>query len=100
MFNLRRVNIDLSDKPKTIFKLQGKDVVMTGTCGSKTRLQWGEWFSKNGAFLQDRINKNTSLLIVGEDPGMTKLNQARKLNINQVTFADFAKTCWELKNNA
>lgn len=74
---------DVASEPadgSTIFGLEGKTVVMTGTLKIRPmkRTQFQSLLAKSGATLGDRVGKDTDLLVVADKPGMIKVKEARK----------------------
>jgi DNA ligase (NAD+) len=60
--------------------LIGKTFVITGTLSGFSREGIKEIIQQNGGKVTDSINKTTSFLVVGENPG-SKLNKARGLDV-------------------
>lgn len=46
-----------------------------------TREAWQRWIESLGGELADRVTKRTDLLLVGEEPGVNKIERARQLGI-------------------
>jgi DNA ligase (NAD+) len=74
-----------TEKPEeTSNVFEGLSFVITGTL-SKPR----EWFEKyitdNGGKVSSGVSKKTNYLLCGENPGGTKYNKAKELNILMVT---------------
>ena len=42
-----------------------------------------------GAIVQKSVNSKTTLLVVGEKPGASKLNKAKELNVRIVSETEF-----------
>ncbi len=64
--------------------------VITGTLAGLTREQLEEVIQENGGKVTDSVSKNTSYLIVGDQPG-SKLDKARKLGVQIIGLEDFNK---------
>ncbi len=62
-----------------------KTFVLTGTLGSMTRGEAAEEIRKRGGSVTNSVSKHTSYLIVGENPGATKSDEAKALGVQQVT---------------
>jgi DNA ligase (NAD+) len=61
-------------------KLSGMSFVVTGTLSGFTREGIKEFIEQNGGKVSDSVSKNTSYLVLGENPG-SKFEKAKKLNI-------------------
>lgn len=61
-------------------KLSGMSFVVTGTLSGFTREDIKEFIEQNGGKVSDSVSKNTSYLVLGENPG-SKFEKAKKLNI-------------------
>ncbi|MDR0697055.1 MAG: NAD-dependent DNA ligase LigA [Christensenellaceae bacterium] len=71
--------------------ISGKTIVVTGTISKYTR---DELFSKIislGGITNNSITKNTSFLVVGDNPGASKLKAANKYNIPILSEDEFLK---------
>lgn len=69
-------------------KLQGKNVVVTGTLQSGTRDEVHRLIADNGGTVQSSVSKTTTLLVYGEKAG-SKLTKAKSLNIQVMSEAEF-----------
>jgi DNA ligase (NAD+) len=86
---LYRVGIVLSTESlKSTGQLSGKSFVLTGTLTSMTRDQAKELIKKNGGKIHSSVTKDTTFLVVGENPG-SKLKEAEKLGIKVITEEAF-----------
>ena len=74
---------------KDIGPLTGKKFVLTGTLSSMSRDEAGEKIRALGGDLSNSVTKNTSFLVVGEEPGGTKTDQAKALGVQQLTEEQF-----------
>ena len=61
--------------------LTGQTYVITGTLERWTREQAASELEARGAKVAGSVSKKTSGVIVGEDPGATKLNKAREVGV-------------------
>ena len=68
----------------------GMTFVITGTVAGYTRDEVKKLIEENGGKVTDSISKNTSYLLVGEQPG-SKLEKARKLEIPVLDFQELMK---------
>lgn len=69
--------------------LQGKSIVVTGTLKHYNREQIEEAIKSRGGKSPGSVSKKTTALIVGEDPGTTKLHKAKELGIPILNEANF-----------
>ena len=61
--------------------LTGQTYVITGTLERWTREQAASELEARGAKVAGSVSKKTSGVIVGEEPGATKLNKAREVGV-------------------
>ena len=61
-------------------KFKGKTFVLTGTLQNMTRDEAAEIIKKMGGKTSSSVSKNTSYLVVGENPG-SKLDKAENLGV-------------------
>jgi DNA ligase (NAD+) len=71
--------------------LQGKSVVFTGNFASLSREAAERRAEEAGAFVGGSVSKKTDFLVVGSEPGATKLNKARALGIELIDEAEFLR---------
>jgi len=71
--------------------LSGHAYVITGTLESYTREEAKAALEVRGAKVSDSVSSKTTGLIVGEDPGASKLRKAEKAEVPRLTEADLAK---------
>jgi DNA ligase (NAD+) len=69
--------------------LAGRTFVLTGTLKSMSRDVAAEEIRKRGGSVTSSVSKNTSFLLVGEEPGATKTEQARALEVPMLTEKEF-----------
>ncbi|HEY40801.1 MAG TPA: NAD-dependent DNA ligase LigA [Dehalococcoidia bacterium] len=69
--------------------LAGMEFVITGRLDSFSREVAQEQVKALGGTAKDNVTRNTSYLVVGEDPGGSKLNRARTLGTRQITEEEF-----------
>jgi DNA ligase (NAD+) len=74
---------DEGDRPKE-GPLTGKQYVITGTLESFTRDEAKEALEELGAKVSDGVSKKTTGLIVGEEPGASKLKKAQASGVPQL----------------
>jgi DNA ligase (NAD+) len=71
--------------------LTGNTYVITGTLEGWTREEAGSELEARGAKVAGSVSKKTTGVIVGEDPGATKLNKARELEVPILNEQELAK---------
>ncbi len=71
-------------------QLQGKTFVLTGTLNQYTRQQATKFIEDLGGIVTSSVSKNTNYLVYGEKAG-SKLDKAKKLNVETLTESDFSK---------
>jgi len=69
-------------------RLTGKQYVITGTLEAFTRDEAGERLEALGAKVLNSVSSKTTALIVGEDPGKSKVTKAEKAGIPQIGEAE------------
>ena len=74
------------EKASTI--LDGMTLVVTGTLKTLTRSQIKQLITDHGGKTSSSISKKTALLVAGENAG-SKLEKAKKLNIETISEAEF-----------
>jgi DNA ligase (NAD+) len=88
---LRRLGLNLvadeGDRPRE-GPLTGKQYAITGTLESMTREAAAAALEERGAKVSDNVSKKTTGLIVGEEPGASKLKKAQASGVPQLTEAD------------
>jgi DNA ligase (NAD+) len=80
----------LQDRQKKLRQLDDKIFVFTGTIPGYTRNELKEWIEGKGGKVADTVSKNTSYIIVGDQPG-SKLDKANRLNIRVIDIKDLEK---------
>jgi DNA ligase (NAD+) len=68
--------------------LTGRQYVVTGTLESLTREQAKAALEERGAKVSDNVSKKTTALIVGEEPGASKLKKAQSAGVPQLSEAE------------
>jgi len=71
--------------------LTGQTYVITGTLESFTREDAGALLEEQGAKVVNSVSGKTTGLIVGEEPGASKLTKAEKAGVSLLTEADLLK---------
>jgi DNA ligase (NAD+) len=83
-----RFELGDEDKPKE-GPLTGNTYVITGTLERWSREQAAEALEAAGAKVTNSVSSKTTALIVGEDPGASKLTKAQKAGVAQIDEAAF-----------
>ena len=87
---LRRAGVNLADsgeKPAGAGSLNGLTFVITGTLPSMSREEAKELIESHGGKVTGSVSSKTSYLLLGVDPGDTKVSAARKLGIAEIDEA-------------
>ena len=74
--------------------LAGKTIVVTGTLENFTRQQIEQAIRQAGAKASSSVSKKTNYVLAGENPG-SKLDKAKKLNVQIITEEQFAEMIGE-----
>ena len=69
--------------------LKGKVFVFTGTLKCCSREKAGEIVEKLGGTFSNTVTSKTTYLVVGEDPGSTKMRKADQLGIKKISEEEF-----------
>jgi DNA ligase (NAD+) len=64
--------------------LSGKSFVITGTLSAFSREVAGEQITALGGKMQNSVTKDTSYLVIGDDPGASKVKQAEKYGTERI----------------
>jgi DNA ligase (NAD+) len=72
-------------------RLTGKAYVITGTLEAYTREQAKEELEALGAKVSDSVSSKTTGVVVGEEPGKSKLTKAEKAGVPLLTEADLVE---------
>jgi len=82
---LKEAGVRLEEKGKTEkLPLSGKEFVITGRLESFSRQEAEEKIKALGGTAKDNVTKKTAYLVVGTDPGGTKLAKAQELGTTQI----------------
>lgn len=80
-----------TDTSSRRYRLKGCRVVVTGKFQNKTRLDVQLLVIKHGCNLRRDISQQTSFILAGVRPGVTKMKKAAKLKIPIYGLNDFLK---------
>lgn len=72
-------------------KLAGKSFVLTGTLKTLTRAEAERKIRILGGHPSSSVSKQTDYLVVGKEPGLTKLEKAKELRVKQIREKEFLK---------
>lgn len=88
---LEKAGVNLTKKAakKVSDVLRGKTFVFTGTLNCCSREKAGEIVEMLGGKFSNSITSRTDYLVVGQDPGKTKLEKAKKYRIKTITEEEF-----------
>ncbi len=75
--------------PQGSVQLAGQTFVLTGTLKSMDRDEAAEEIRKRGGSVTNSASKNTSFLVVGENAGVTKSEQAKSLGVKELSEKQF-----------
>jgi DNA ligase (NAD+) len=81
---------DEGDRPKE-GRLTGSQYAITGTLESMTREQAQAALEELGAKVSDNVSKKTTALIVGEEPGASKLKKAQAAGVPQLSESELTE---------
>ncbi len=70
-------------------KLAGLNIVVTGTISGMDRYEMEKFIKENGGNFQKSITKKTDYLVVGYNPGASKLKKAADYGIKQLKESEF-----------
>jgi len=94
---LKKAGVKILYKSKGSDILKGYKIVVTGALKNFTRDGINKFIEENGGEATSSVSKNTSFVIVGENPG-SKYEKAKKLGIKIMSEEEFLKFFDELKN--
>lgn len=95
----RGIKFSIDNEPTDISnKLAGKTFVFTGELSTMTRADAAKIVEKLGGRETKSVSKNTSYVVVGENPG-SKFQKAKELNIAILTEEDFLNLIKEENEN-
>ena len=82
---LKEAGVKMAEKVKTEeLPLSGQEFVITGRLEALSRQEAEEKIKALGGTAKDNVTKKTSYLVVGADPGSTKLTKAQELGTPQI----------------
>jgi len=88
---LRKKGIDPREEGKGEGALDGKTLVLTGALSTLTREEAQDAIRRKGGRPTSSVSSNTDYLVVGSDPGETKLGDARRHDVETIDEDAFQK---------
>ena len=85
------VNFEGPAAPDAPQVLAGKSIVVTGTLAGYTREQAEEAITSRGGKSPGSVSKKTTAVVVGAEPGASKLSKAEELGIPILDEAGFVQ---------
>lgn len=79
------------EKLENIESIFDKNIVVTGTFDSYERPVLELLIEKNGGNLKSSVNRKTDFIVVGNNPGPSKIQTAKALNIKLISEEDILK---------
>jgi len=79
------VRMTAEETPREKMTLSGQEFVITGKLESSSRPEAEEKIRTLGGTAKSSVTRNTAYLVVGEDPGASKLTQAEKWGTRKIT---------------
>jgi len=89
---LRLAGVNLTEEKQSKISessISGKTVVVTGSLGSLTRNEVQEAVERLGGIPTTSVSKKTDLLVIGVNPGPTKVNKGELLGIKTISGDQF-----------
>lgn len=88
---LIKLGVKVADyhSPVSSNKLKGSSFVITGTLEKMTREDAHKKIIQNGGDVHSSVSSKTNYLVVGDEPGENKLNQAKKFGTKMISERDF-----------
>ncbi|MBQ3320743.1 NAD-dependent DNA ligase LigA, partial [Candidatus Saccharibacteria bacterium] len=88
---LKELGVEPLEENAGSLPLFGKSYIVTGTLLSMGREEAEDKLRQFGATVTSSVTKNTTALIVGEKPGKSKTEKAKKMGIPEIDEDDFLK---------
>ncbi|MDI6591432.1 MAG: NAD-dependent DNA ligase LigA [Patescibacteria group bacterium] len=87
---LKKVGVEIvAEKKVKAQPLKGKVFVLTGGLESMTREEAKEKIRLLGGETSESVSRRTDYLVVGKEPGSTKLEKAKKFGVKTITEKEF-----------
>lgn len=83
------VNFDAPQREQNEPTLQGMTIVVTGGVAGYTRDSVKDAITSRGGKSPGSVSKSTTVVVVGDNPGASKVNKATDLNIPMIDAAQF-----------
>ncbi len=88
---MQELGVEVQNESDEVLPLVGKSYIVTGTLTSMGREEAEDKLRELGATVTSSVTKNTTALIVGEKPGKSKTEKAKKLGIETIDEEEFLK---------
>jgi DNA ligase (NAD+) len=88
---MRRAGVAPEEAAPASGPLAGKTVVLTGTFSGLSREAAERRAEAAGAIVAGSVSRRTDFVVVGQDPGATKVGRATALGIEQIDEAEFLR---------
>ncbi|MCK9429012.1 MAG: hypothetical protein M0R17_03240 [Candidatus Omnitrophica bacterium] len=83
------INLRRDQEPKQKIDLKYKNICVTGTIPGYTRIEFEIYLNKTYYVKNNStVRSYTDYLIVGNDPGMTKINVAKARDVKIISYKD------------
>ena len=90
------VRLEKEARTRELF-LAGKEFVITGRLEAFSRSEAENKVKARGGTAKDNVTRQTSYLVVGSDPGGSKLTRAQELGTKQINEAEFLRILGQAK---
>ena len=96
IIKLKELGLNMVSESKDVtnsgnLPLSGKSVVITGNLGDLSREEGKDAVERLGGKVSSSVSSKTSLLIIGDAPGSSKVKKAEELGISTLSGSDFLK---------
>jgi len=89
--DLIKAGVEILKPEKTGKKLQGLTFIITGILENMSRAEAEKKIRLQGGHPLNSVSKQTDYLVVGKEPGSTKLKKAKELGVKTISEKDFLK---------
>ncbi len=87
---LKDIGVKMKSEKKQELKLKDKKFIFTGGLSTLSRPEASDLIKKKGGIVASSVSKDIDYVILGNKPG-SKLNKAKKLNLNIINEDEFKK---------
>ena len=85
------VRMTAEESPQSDLPLTGREFVVTGKLESSSRPEAEEKIRALGGTAKGSVTRNTTYLVIGEEPGVSKITQADKWGTQKITEEDLLR---------